>query len=74
MECRSDMVKAPFIFDRAQEDEGILRPNTLLGFILGWQGWKYYIAYPWQRCKCGVLVHGDDCCHKCSTCNCECGS
>lgn len=66
-------VRAPFIFDREQEAQGILHPDTLLGFQLGWKGWRYYIAHPWSRCVCGTLAQ-NSCCHKCKHCNCELGS
>lgn len=61
-------IKAPFIFD----PEGVC-PDRLLAFTLGWLGWKYYFSYPYSRCKCGMLCQ-DDCCHKCTHCNCERGS
>lgn len=62
-------IRAPFIFDREEEAQGILRPNTLLSFMLGWRGWRYYISYVWQRCECGIFsVDGCGHCPKCCTC------
>jgi hypothetical protein len=70
--ARKAVIKAPFIFDRELESEGILRPDTLEAFMLGWKGWKYYISHPQSRCpECQIFTdYGLRHCE----CGGECGS